>query len=466
MGSQQLFLILRARWKLAAKVFAAILIAVVVITLLLPASYTATASVVVQGKADPISNLAYPTTLLPSDIVTQADIIGSHRVALRVVKLLKLDEMPYFKDAWSRHGRGDLSGWIADELLKDVTVTPTKESDVINISAKWTDPKFAVTLANAWAQGYIDTNIELKVDSAKQYAAWFNEQSRSLRADLEAKQKRLADFQRAQGILPTDDKLDVENARLQELSTQLVAVETQLQQSQSRVRQAGTDTEFLPEVLQSPVIASLKAQLAVAEAKRRDMALNYGKNYPDYKDAEAEVAGLQQRIAQESARIAASLGNTAQVDLRREHDLQAAVDAQKKRILELVQQHDQVSDLQNDVIMAQKNLDAVSQRLAQSSLESQAQQTNVALLTAASTPLRPSSPKLVLNFLFGLFIGAVCGIGAALLKELTDRRIREGDELAQLLGVPVLGRIPNTSTRRRGGGRGIVPYAAPAAGRT
>ncbi len=109
----------------------------------------------------------------------------------------------------------------------------------------------------------------------------------TLHTDLEAKEKRLSDSQNAAGIVATDDKLDVENARLQELSTQLVAVQTERQQSQSRQRQARGDSESLPEVLQSPVIANLKASLAVAEAKQRDMATNYGKNYPDYKDVEA-----------------------------------------------------------------------------------------------------------------------------------------------------------------------------------
>jgi chain length determinant protein EpsF len=408
--------------------------------------------------------MVYPAAaLLPSDIATQVDIIESHRVAQRTVKLMKLDESPAFKEAWQRHGKGDLVGWIADELQKNVTVVPSKESDVIGIAAKALDPKFAAAIANAWAAAYIDTNIELKVDSAKQYAAWFNEQSRSLRADLEAKEKRLSDFQNAAGIVATDDKLDVENARLQELSTQLVAVQTQRQQSQSRQRLAKGDAESLPEVLQSPVIANLKANLSAAEAKQRDMATNYGKNYPDYKDVEAEIAGIRARIAQESERIAASIGGTAQVDVRREDDLKAALDAQKKRILDLKQQHDQVSDLQNDVNMAQKNLDAVSQRLAQSSLESQAQQTNIELLAPAAVPTKASSPKLMLNLLFGLFVGAVCGIGAALLREMTDRRVREGDELLQLLGVPVLGRIPDAKTAP---GRALIAYAAPAAGRT
>jgi chain length determinant protein EpsF len=464
MGSQQLFLVLRARWRLAAQVFLGVLILVVLVTLLLPKQYVATALVVVQGKADPLSsNMNYPAAqLMPSDIATQVDIIERHRVAQRAVKLLKLDDSADYQQKWRRSGKGDLVGWIADQLQRKVTVAPSKESDVLGISAKWGDAKFAAALANAWADAYIDTNIELKVDSAKQYAVWFNEQSRTLRADLEAKEKRLSDFQNAAGIVATDDKLDVENARLQELSTQLVAVQTQRQESQSKQRQARGGAESLPEVLQSPVIANLKASLATAEAKRRDMATNFGKNYPDYKDIEAEIAGLHERIAQESERIAASIGGTAQVDVRREDDLKAALEAQKQRILDLKHQHDQVADLQNDVLMAQKNFEAVSQRLAQSSLESQAQQTNIEMLAPAAVPTDPASPKLALNLLFGMFVGAVCGLGAALLRELTDRRVRDGDELLQLLGIPVLGRIPDVKT---GPGRALLAPAAPAPGR-
>lgn len=464
MGSQQLFLVLRARWKFALRVFLGVLALAVLVTLIMPKKYTAIATVVVQGKPDPLSAVAQQIQLLPSDILTQVEIIQSDRVAVRAVRLLRLDEMPEFKKSFERHGRGDIVHWLADELEKSITVAPSKDSNVINISAKWGDAKFASVLANGWAQAYIDTNIELKVDSAKQYATWFNEQSRLLRADLEEKEKRLADFQNKAGIIATsDDKLDVEQARLQDLSTQLVTIQTLRQESQSKQRQASVDNQNLPEVLQSPVIANLKAELQKDEASRDDMATNYGKNYPDYKDIEIQIANLKQRIAQEANRIAASLGGTAQVDVRRENDLKAALEAQKRRILELKTQHDQVFDLQNDVTMAQKNLDAVSERLAQSSLESQSQQTNVALLASADVPLYPSSPKLILNVLFGLFVGFVAGIGAALLREMSDRRVREGDELAGLLGVPVLGRIPDA---RAMPGRKLLGYGNPAGART
>jgi chain length determinant protein EpsF len=450
MDSRQLYLILRARWKSALFVFACVLFLTAAVTLLMPRMYTAAASVVVEVKTDPLANATYPPQLLPSDIATQVDIIGSRRVAERVVKDLKLDQAPDFKQLWVSDGsHGELTQWLSDYLLKQLVIAPPKDSNVIQISMKWRDAKTAAALANAFAQAYIQTNIELKVDSAKQYSSMFDQQSRALRADLEDKQKRLAAYQNSSGIVATDDKLDVENARLTELSTQLVTIQTQRQESQSRQRQASGDNEALPEVLQSPVIANLKADLSKAEARRHEIAQTLGRNYPDYKDVESEIAGLRERIAQESGRIAASLGNTAQVDVRRENDLKAALEAQKQRILGLRQQHDQVTDLQNDVTTAQHNLDAVTARLAQSSLESQTRQTNVALLAAALEPLQPSSPRLLLNLLLACVVGAVVAVGGVLLSEMGDRRVRQSEELVPLLGIPLIGRIPDTTAEAR-----------------
>ncbi len=270
----------------------------------------------------------------------------------------------------------------------------------------------AAALANGFAQVAIETNIELKVEPAKQYASWFDQRSRELRADLVEKQSRLSDFQSKNGIVATDEKLDVENARLAELSTELVTIQGMRQESQSRQHQVGSDIYSLPEVLQSPVIQSLKAALSQAEAKRPDVAGRLGKNHPDYQAVEAEIANLRTRIAQESANIAASLGGTTQANLRRENDVRLALEAQKKRVLELKYQHDQAAIFLSDVTAAQRDLDEVSQRLAQSNLESLTQQTNVVQLSTATVPMDPSSPKLVINLIVGIFLGGVLGIGA------------------------------------------------------
>jgi chain length determinant protein EpsF len=451
MTFRQLLLALRARWKTTAGVFLACVAASVLAFTLSTRLYTAAATVVVDSKADPVSGGAYATQMSTGYISTQVDIISSPRVAQRVVKLLKMDQAADSIQSWreSTGGKGDLSAWLGAKLEKTLTVTPSRDSSVIEIAVTWTDPATAAILANAFAQAYFDTDIELKVEPARQYASWFDERSRALRADLEEKQKRLADYQAKTGIVATDGRLDIENARLNELSSQLVSIQALRQESESRQHQINGDPQSMPEVLQSPVIAGLKADLSRAEGKLSDVGTNLGKNHPDYQNTAAEVAALKARIADESARIAASLGNNTQVMLRRENEIRAALEAQKKRMWDMTHQHDEATELQNDVATAQRNLDTVTQRLAQSNLESQTEQTNVVLLTKAVPPLFRSSPRLSIDLLLGTLLGAILSVGTAVFLEMQDRRVREDSELMELLDVPLFGKMPHIKPESR-----------------
>jgi chain length determinant protein EpsF len=470
MSLSQILVILRARWRVFFGVFGGVLAFVLIITLFWPKQYTASSSLVVDAKSDPVTGAsgggAVSEQLLASYVNTQSDVIASRRVAQRVVKTLKLDADPALMQRWrsATKGVGDFNTWLADYLVtKKLTVapvhdSPTHASNVIEISVSWPNAERAAALANTFAQAAIETNIELKVEPAKLYANWFNQRSRALRDDLVTKQKRLSDFQNSTGLVATDEKLDVENARLAELSTQLVTIQGLREESQSRQRGAGGgNIESLPEVLQSPVVQALKAELSQAEARQPDIAARLGKNHPDYQAAAAEIANLRQRIARESANIAASLGNTTQVNVRREAEVRQALEAQKNKVLELKHAHDQAAILQSDVNSAQRDLDAVSERYAQSSLESQSSLTNVVQLTTASPPLSPSSPKLILNALLGIFMGGLCGIGVALFLEALRPRVRLDEDLLNLLGVPILGKIGSITPRALAGVRSSNP---------
>src|ERR1700733_5328069 len=456
MSFNQFLVILRARWLIAAGIFVAVFVLIAFASVIWPKQYTATASVVIDSKTDPVAqaNGAAGGGEMPATYVnTQADIISSIRVAQRVVKTLKLDQQPEARKLWAKGPDDDISVTVAKLILdKKLLVapahdSPTHSSNVIDISVTWSDPATAAALANGFAQAAIETNIELKVEPAKQYASWFDQRSRALRADLEDKQKKLSDFQSKNGIVATDEKLDVENARLAELSTELVTIQGLRQDSQSRQHQLGTDVSTLPEVLQNPVIQSLKAALSQAEAKKPDIAARLGKNHPDYQAVEGEISNLRTRIAQESANIAASLGSTTQSNLRRENDVRLALEAQKKKVLELKYQHDQAAMFQSDVTSAQRDLDEMSQRLAQSNLESLTQQTNVVQLSTASVPKEPSSPKLIINLILAVFLGGMMGIGAAVSAEMRNRCVREDEDMLEVLGVPLLGKIPFIQVR-------------------
>jgi polysaccharide biosynthesis transport protein len=100
-----------------------------------------------------------------------------------------------------------------------------------------------------------------------------------------------------------------------------------------------------------------------------------------------------------------------------------------------------VRDLEN----AQRAYDAVLTRLNQSSLESQVTQPNAYVLAQAVPPLLPSSPKIITNTALSIVIGLVLAIGAAIVLEMIDRRLRNAGEVSELLGLPVLGVLPKPS---------------------
>ena len=451
MNLQQLLLALRARYKVVLLMLLATVAAVLGVSLILPKQYTATAAVVVDVKSpDPIAGMMLPALVMPGYMATQVNILESNRVARQVVHLLKLDKSPAAREQWleAMGGEGELDIWLAGALQRKLDVRPSGESSVINISFTAADPRFAAAVANAFAQAYIDTNIALKVEPAKQYAAWFGEQGKALRDNVEQAQARLSEHQQRHGIVANDERLDIETTKLNDLAAQLTIVQGQTNDALSKERSRSASST-LPEVMLNPLIQNLKADIARHEAKLQEMSSNLGRNHPQYKAMQSELAALKQKLEAETRHITSGFATSRTVGRDKQAELKAAIAAQKKLLLELKHKRDELAVLTRDVEAAQKAYDAVSLRFNQTRLESQSTQTNVTVLTLASEPGAPSFPKVLLNTLLAIFVGSFLGVGAAVVREILDRRIRSADDLAEMLQLPVLAVMVRAKARSR-----------------
>ncbi|MBT2508915.1 hypothetical protein J7I98_24125 [Streptomyces sp. ISL-98] len=74
-------------------------------------------------------------------------------------------------------------------------------------------------------------------------------------------------------------------------------------------------------------------------------------------------------------------------------------------------------------------------------------ETGVSSLAPAQLLPGPVSPKKQLDMALGLVAGLVLGIGAAVVREVTDRRVRDVDDLVRAAGVSVLGVVPDDGVR-------------------
>lgn len=444
MNFQQFLLILKARYRIGLALLGFTVLTTLVVSLLLPKQYTATASVVVDVKSpDPIMGMVLPGMISPGYMATQVDIIQSDKVARKVVTTLKIDQNPAAQTQWLEEtkGRGTIESWFAGILQKQLDVKPSRESNVIQISYKANDPKFAEIVANAFAKAYIDTNIDLRVEPAKQYATWFEARGKQLKESLEAAQAKLSAYQRDNGIVAIDERLDVESNRFAELSSQLVGAQTQRADTQSREAQIRGGTESLPEVLQNPLVGGLKADVARNEAKLELLSKQLGRNHPQYLQLDAETAALRERVQAEIKRVVSGLGVSNRINVNKEAEIKATLARQKEKLLDLKHKRDEMIGLQRDVDVAQKAYDVVSQRLTQSNLESQSNQTNIAVLTPASEPLAASSPRIFLNVALSVLLGTMLAIAGVLVVEMLDRRVRSSLDVQATLSLPVLAEI-------------------------
>ena len=446
MTLHQFLLILRARYRVALLIILLAISAALAVSLVLPKKYTAQTAVLVDIRTpDPVAGGApLQGVVAPSYMATQVDIIGGDKVAQRVVKMLKLEENPETKARWieATEGRGTLEGWLADSLQKRLDVRPARESNVINITYKGSEPDEAANIANAFAQAYLDINLALKTEPARIYAEWFDEQTKASRAKLEEAQARLSEYQQKAGIVSSDERVDYETTKLAEISSQLTTVQGDTTDSQSK---RGSRGDTVAEVMQSPLINGLKADVARQEAKVQEIGVRLGENHPERQRAESELAALKSRLASETGRINASIETTYRVGKDRERELQGAVGAQKARVLALNKQRDELNVYRRDVESAQRAYETVSQSASQTRLQSLTNQTNVVRLNVATPPVMPSSPRLLINLLVAAFGGTLLGIACALLLELTNRRVRSAEDLVQMLDLPVLASISSST---------------------
>jgi uncharacterized protein involved in exopolysaccharide biosynthesis len=220
--------IVRARWGWVALTCALTAALAAGASMSVPRTYTASTQLLVDAKEhDAMLGAPLSAQAIAGYMATQVDILTSQRVALKVVDALKLAEGLRAVEQWrvATGGVGSIRHHYSDLLLKGVDVKPSRESSVIAVSYTAADPRLAASVANAFAQAYVDLNVELRVEPAKQVRGLLDAQTEALRDKLESAQRRLAAFQRDKGAESSQERFDAESARFAELSARIAALQ-------------------------------------------------------------------------------------------------------------------------------------------------------------------------------------------------------------------------------------------------
>ena len=452
MEVSRLLAIIRTHWVVASACVCALVLFTVGVSLLLPPKFTSTASILVDVRGvNPVLGVSESNTVLPrTTLATQASMVRSEGVARKVVSQLGLDRDPAFVAAWHDdvESRGDLTAWIAKKLLKVLDVRPNAEdSNVLDLQFSATDPKRAADVVNAFANAYMATALQLRGSTAKVSADFFTQQSKTLRAQLEEAQNRLSDYQRQHGIVGGDERLDVENASLNELSTQNLQARAQRIEAGSRGQNAATNASQSPDVLTSPVVQQLLASIATADAQLKTAQSQYGPNHPQVQNLQTQIAQLRAAMQAESARAASALKMNDKINQQREGAIKEGLEAQRKRVLALKSQRDGLAVLERDVDSARKAYDQAQQRQIQTSQEGSAPSPEASVLSVGVVPSESARPGLMVLVPLAIVLGAVVGVLAAVLQEMRRPLIHFASDL-EPWGVAVIANVPQARLPR------------------
>jgi chain length determinant protein EpsF len=445
MTAGQILRILWARKWLFLTLFLVVAVAGAAYTLTRPKVYVANASMVVDARPDPLLG----ALAVPANMATQVEIVRSDKVATRVVKILGVERSPEAVQQWREETQAKipLDRYFADLLGRGLVIEPGRGSNVINLTFSAQDPAFAASAANAFVQAAIQVSIELQIDPARQSTPFVEAQVGAARKTLEDAQAKLSEFQKSKGIVASDERVDEETSKLNELSSQLAAAQVQRVESSGRQRDSGT--EVSPDVQQSGAVQSLKNQLAAAELRLAEVSDVMGANHPQRQQIQVQIASLQRQVADEVRRVSGGAAVASRASSKMVTELHSLLEDQKKRVLALRADKDQISILLRDVETANRAYDALSQRSTQVNLESQNNKSPLRVLSVAVEPFEPSLKSTAKGVIVSFGGGLLLGFAVVMLLEFLDRRVRGPEDLAMLHGVPVIGVLrPATSKRR------------------
>ncbi len=453
MNFRQILLVLRLRWWLVLSCVAFTVTAAGLYLWRAESTYVASTSIIVDLKTDPLLSALAPALGSAGFLATQVEVMKSDRLASRVVRMMGLPENQKAIEKWREktEGKLPLETFYAQFLQEGLKAEASnKGSQILTLTFSANEPEFAATAANTFAKAYLELSTELRTSPAKENVTFFEDRLKVLRSELEAAQNKVAAFQKARGVVISNERYDQESARLASLETSYAQALADQAATSSIARNSN---EGSADVSQNVAVIALRSQLAASEGKLAEASLTLGASHPMRIQMEAQVKELRDQLSRETRLASGSSASVNRVASAKMGELRALVEAQKRTIVNMRTVRDEGSLLIKELEAAQRAFDTVNQRRSQVDLESKAETASARVLTPAVAPLEPKSPKPPLIWAAAVLAGLILGIGGSIVWEMLDRRIRSVEDLAVAEGVPVLGVLssrPGTTFPRVG----------------
>lgn len=335
-----------------------------------------------------------------------------------------------------------------DRFLSDVTVSPVRNSRLVEVRFESPDPVFSTDVANALARAYIDQNMEFKFLSSKEASDWLSKQLSEQKKLVEASEQALQRYREKTDALSLEDKQNIVVQKLTDLNAAVTRAKTERIMKEAAYYQIRTlqgsrsALDTFPAILSSSFIQQQKGELADLQRQQAQLGEKLGPNHPDMVKLSSAVRAVENKIAAEINKVVQAMQNDYQQSQAQEQSLTNALEQQKRDALSLNAKGIEYGVLVRDAASNRQIFDSLMQRTKETGISGDLRTSNIRVVDAAEVPRSPSTPNTRNNLLIALFGGATLAIGLAFFFEYLDNRIKSPDEMKQYLGLPFLGMLP------------------------
>ncbi|MFQ3251109.1 GumC family protein [Glaciecola sp.] len=467
-------------------------ILVTLVVLSMTPRYIATASLLIEAEQANVLSIEEVYGLDSSRkeyFETQYEILRSRHIAEKVVNELKLYENPLYnldvinanEDGMSSYIKSaqnfvrtslpflpqqdevvkseeellaERKSYAVSQLMEYITISPLRNTQVVNISFESADAKLSALVANTLSDVYIENYLESKLDMTAKATTWLNESLQGLRTKLDVAEKNLSDFYEREQLVDIDGVVGLASEQLQQLSDQLIDAQVLLQRNKTiyeQINQSGADFALLsslPEVLNHPSIQNIKREEVVAESRVSELKEVYGPKHPNMIAAIAELTSIRNSIRNQITVLMSGITTEYRTAQNKVAALKKDVEAAKSEFRKLSSLENQRKALQRDVDTNQQLYNSFFTRLKETDQLGGFESANARILDSATPPSNPAKPKkgLIIAAAFVLSLGL--GVFLALSLEALNSGIRSVDDVERKLGQRMLGIIPWQAHKR------------------
>lgn len=455
-----------------------------------PPTFTARATMIIdKGKVQ--AQLGGMSRELPVDMVdveSQIQLIKSETVALAVVKKLNLDKDPEFIGPWT-----GLAGWF-HELRSHLFSSdlPDFESDparvalagvtrglkvnrvggyIIEIEFRSLKPETASEIANAFADCYLEDQLNSRYLAARQAGSWLQGRIQELGEQSALADEKVVQFKAKNKIVAAGGRL-INDQQLSELNTQLGLAREKTAETRARldridaiVRDASPDKRVaatVADTLVNPVIVKLRSQYLELTNREADWSRRFGKDHLAVINLGRQIREIRGSIADELRQIAETYRSDHEIAKQRQAEIEKTIESAVSQSQESSQAQIELRQLESSAETYRGLYKSALQRNTELVQQQSFPGTEARLIARAPTPTEKSGPKKLLILLGSAAGGVMLGLGFGILRSSLDRTFRTSAQVEAALQsqcltlAPVLKPLKPNAPLPRSGVRTIM----------